>query len=139
MKSILFAQKLHLSGMFNPMEEPIQLRSPCTTVRFVKLRLEIVKRFLLRLAVDHQSLSQITNVIERLQFRYAAGKHHRKERDENVCMFAKTQVCLAAQLHESACKEKSTSHTVPFTASVNQLKLQSMYQTDQNKTNEKSR
>lgn len=66
------------------MKEPVEFRGPGAAVRFAELRLEVDQRFLLRLAVDHEGLAQVTDVVKRLQLRYAAGKHHCEKRDENV-------------------------------------------------------
>ena len=67
--------------------KPVDLGRPRSCVSFVELFLEEVERLFVGL-VDAESLAQVLDVLDVLQFRNAAREHHDEEGDEEVGVFA---------------------------------------------------
>lgn len=83
------------------MEEPIRFRGPGSSVSLVKLLLKVLESLFMVSAVNHQGLPYVVDVVQRLEFGYAAGEHHREECYEAVGMFPQAQVCFSTELHKS--------------------------------------
>ena len=96
---------------FQPVKEPVHLSGPSTTVRLVELSLEIVQCVAFLLTVHFQRVSDVTDVIKRLQFGDAARQHHCQKSDEDVGVLPQRQVSLTAQLHKPDTADRQLCHT----------------------------
>ena len=89
--------------------EPVDFRRPRPRVRLVELLLEELERLVVCL-VDAESLAQVLDVLDVLQFRNAAREHHDEERDEQVGVLAQHHERTPAQLLKAASTTTGTKH-----------------------------
>lgn len=80
-------------------EDPVHLGSPAAVVSVIHLLHEVVQGLLLGL-VQGQSLSDVRNVVKRLQLGHPRAQHHGEEVDEEVGMLPDCQVRFVTHLLE---------------------------------------
>lgn len=91
---------LSVHGMLaDRVEDPVHLCRPAAVVSVVHLLHEVVQRLLLRL-VQGQGLSDVGDVVKRLQLGHPRAQHHGEEVDEEVGVLPDCQVRLVTHLLE---------------------------------------